>query len=408
MTNNLDGGPPRTGEFQEPDDRTIARLLTADPYGAYSLLANSSNGVHWHEPTRSWYVTAPKDVREMLVDRRFVARGASPLEPGAEGLPGTEFIVELERFLGLWPVFSDAPAQRSASLALRRYFSPARAEEMRPKLAALFAGIAQHADTRALVKTFAQPVSQAMLSVLLGLPDAEVDQIRSMTAPTMTYLSNDGQDADLAYAALKQIGALEDWLEAKGSQGDDWVLAELRSAGVELSARELAAVYMQIVTGALDPTSNALAGSLRVIANSTFAQDLIASGDYSRLVDHCLSRDTGFHFAPRRTKCPMSFKGRDIAAGDRVVGVLAWAASAEAQDAGRAEVQKSVRSGVSMAFGHGRHFCLGANIAYVTLEEALRSLLTAHDLAELDVASVEKVPALGASVYRDAEGGSIR
>lgn len=363
-------------------------------------MASGGSGIHWHEPTTTWYVTDPGDVREMLIDRRFVARGASPLDAEAESHPEKEVVVELERFLGTWPVFSDAPAQRSASLALRKSFSPARAEEMRPKLAALFALIVQDLDTQAFVASFARPIGQATLSVLLGMHHEDVEKIRLMTASTMVYLSNNGQDIDLARAALVQIEALEDWL---CDRGDNWVLAELGNAGVALSPRELTAVYMQIVTGALDPLSNALAGALKVISSSKVAQRLIASGDYHQLVDLCLSQDTGFHFAPRRSKCPMNFKGNNIASGDRIVGVLAWAASAETRHTIRTEGENSQLSGASLAFGHGRHFCLGVNVAYVALEEALRVLFEARNLTELDAESVNKVPALGASVYKDAE-----
>ncbi|WP_457032291.1 cytochrome P450 [Kitasatospora sp. P5_F3] len=387
------GGCPAHGD--------VDRLLTGDPYQAYSMLWATGEGASWHEPTRSWYVTDPAHVREMLTDRRFVARGASPLEPALVGAPGAETVEELEAFLGCWPVFSDAPAQRAASRTLRRYFSRARAEQLRPALRSSFEEISERTDGRRPVATFAQPVSEVMLSLLLQLPAEEIDRLRAMTAPTIGYLSNDGQDVRMARAALDRIEELEEWLAARGRSGEDWLLNELNAAGVQLSRRELAAVYMQIVTGALDPTSNALVGALRFTRHAPQAQELAAAGDFAGLVELCLSRDTGFHFAPRRSRCPITFDGREIAAGERVVGVLAWAAAVEATTGDAPVAADSPGGGTSLAFGHGRHFCLGAGIAQVTLEEALRSVLTRRDLAGLDLDSVERVPALGASVYRD-------
>ncbi|MFE2733266.1 hypothetical protein [Streptomyces sp. NPDC059349] len=99
---------------------------------------------------------------------------------------------------------------------------------------------------------------------------------------------------------------------------------------------------------------------------------------------------------------PLSLGGRAIKAGQRVVGVLAWAASVDTDDAARAQdATGAPQPGTSLAFGHGRHFCLGLAIAQVALEEALRALLTHRDLAEFDVAAVERIPALGVSLYRD-------
>lgn len=393
---------PRSGGGCPPEG-DVDRLLVSDPYKAYAQLWARREGIVWHEPTRSWYVTDPEHIRKMLTDRRFAARGASPLEPAVVGAPGVEAVSELEAFLGRWPVFSDAPMQRAASQALRKYFSSARAEEIRPALRASFAGISQRADGRRLVATFAQPVSEAMLSRLLRLPADEVDQLRAMTAPTITYLSNDGQDVRLARAALDRIEELEKWLTVRGRDGNDWLLNELKTAGVELTSRELAAVYMQIVTGALDPTSNALIGALKFTKHAPQARELVAAEDFAGLVGLCLSRDTGFHFAPRRSQCPMNFHGHGIGAGERVVGVVAWGAMVEAENgvhtpSGPGTPQST---GTSLAFGHGRHFCLGASIAQVTLEEALRSLLTHRDPAGLDVDSAVRIPALGASVYQD-------
>ncbi|MET9760102.1 hypothetical protein ABZ016_13765 [Streptomyces sp. NPDC006372] len=385
-----------------PVQGNVDQLLVSDPYQAYALLWSQGDGTVWHEPTRSWYVTDPARIREMLTDRRFVARGASPLEPALDDAPGAQAVLELEAFLGCWPVFSDAPIQRAASQALRKHFSRAQAERLRPTLREAFAEIVHRADSRKLVSTFAQPVSQVTLSLLLRLPVEEVNQLRAMTAPTITYLAHDGQDVALARAALTRIMDLEAWLSARGRTQDDWLLNELNAAGVELTSRELAAVYMQIVTGALDPTSNALIGALKCIKHAPEARGLMAAGDFAGLVNRCLSRDTGFHFAPRRSQCPITFHGHHVGPGERVVGVVAWAAAVDAETDGHAAESGALPPhATSMAFGYGRHFCLGASIAQVTLEEALRSLLSHRDPAELEIDGVERIPALGASVYRD-------
>ncbi|WP_431679438.1 cytochrome P450 [Kitasatospora sp. KL5] len=388
---------------ERPAPGDVDHLLTGDPYRAYSALRATGRAAARHEPTRSWYVTDPAHLREMLTDHRFVARGASPLEPALVGVPGAEAVERLEAFLGLWPVFSDAPAQRAASRALRRYFSRTRAEQLRPAFRAAFEEIARRADGRRPVAGFARPVSEVMLALLLRLPSEEIDRLRAMTAPTIAYLSNDGQDIGMADAALDRIGDLKEWLAVRARSGEDWLLAELTKAGVELSPDELAALYMQLVTGALDPTCHALVGALRFLRGSTEAQRLAEQGNFAGLVELCLGNDTGFHFAPRRSRCPITFHGEEIGAGERVVGVLAWAAAVEAAT-GSAHEAGTSPAGTSLAFGHGRHFCLGAGIAQVTLEEALRSIHLHRDLADLDLDAVERLPALGASIYRDGPG----
>lgn len=379
----------------------VDQLLTGDPYRAYAALRATGRAAVRHEATRSWYVTDPAYLREMLTDRRFVARGASPLEPALLGVDGAEVVERIEAFLGLWPVFSDAPAQRAASGALRRYFSRTRAEQLRPALRVAFEEIAGRADGRRPVATFARPVSEVMLALLLRLPPEEIDRLRAMTAPTIAYLSNDGQDIGMAGTALDRIENLKEWLAGRSSSGEDWLIDELTEAGVELSLDELAALYMQLVTGALDPTSHALVGALRLLRGSTEARRLAEEGNFAGLVELCLGNDTGFHFAPRRSRCPIAFHGEQIGAGERVVGVLASAAAVEAQARAMTGGAHEERAGTSLAFGHGRHFCLGAGIAQVTLEEALRSIHRLRDLAELDLDEVERLPALGASIYRD-------
>ncbi|WP_133831381.1 cytochrome P450 [Arthrobacter sp. AG258] len=370
--------------------------MTTDPYKAYAILDDANRGAYWHDVSKSWYVTAPGQVRKMLGDRRFAARGASPLDEKAKVCSRAHYVVELERFLGMWPVFSDNDAQRAASQALRKFFSPGRAETMRNDLAATFQRVVNKSDCTKLVATFAQPISEAMLSTLLGLTESETGRVRSMTEGTIQYLSNDGQDTVLAENALTQIEELEAWLKARTELGNDWILSALSDAGVRLTLRELTAVYMQVVTGALDPTSNAIAGGLITISRSPEAAGFLERKDYKGLTNYCLGQDTGFHFAPRRAACPVSMEGFKIDEGDRVVGVLAWAAHAESEGRSQATVTTP-----SLAFGHGRHFCLGANIALVTLEESLRAFFEAYRIRDIDVSGIERIPALGASVYTD-------
>ncbi|MFE2733267.1 hypothetical protein [Streptomyces sp. NPDC059349] len=148
----------------------------------------------------------------MLTNRRFVARGASPLEPGI--VAGVE-AVRWRRSSAAGRCSRTLPP-RATSRALRKYFSHARAEAMRQDLRESFAAISRRADGGRLVSTFAQPVSEVMLSRLLRLPQEEIDRLRAMTQPTIGYVSYDAQDVELARAALARVWELEEWLAQRG------------------------------------------------------------------------------------------------------------------------------------------------------------------------------------------------
>jgi len=323
----------------------------------------------------AWLVTRYADVRQVLVDPRFSrARAVTGAGPNV-GLA----IVAGDSINGM-----DPPEHTRLRRLVASAFTARRVEELRPAVTSmvdeLLAAMADLPRPVDLVANFSLPLPVRVICELLGVP---VEDQRIFHSWSDTVLSDEHRDPNEIKAA---IGMLAEYfgrlIAAKRAQPADDLMTALidaRDNQDRLSEHELVNLCFGLLIAGHETTANQINMFLltllrfpeefdRLRANPAVVPQAVE--ELMRFVQ--LGEGGGM---PRVTTEEVVLSGVTIPANE-VVLTSSAAANRDAAvytdpdrlDLTRANLQH-------LGFGAGAHHCLGAQLARMELQEALRGLL---------------------------------
>lgn len=357
--------------------------------------------VHWSPATHSWYLTRHDDVSELLLSAALGPRDKSgmlaALAPGRRAL-----YAPVEHFLGKWLVFSDAPYHLRARKAIQRAFTP--------RALADFTGVVDRCAARAadalgegpgdLFGDVARPYALELVCALLGIRPGERDTVLDWSDRLIAYLAMSGLQDGTARAAAQAAAQLTEFVTGtvlpRGEAPVARLLHEVHRAGA-LDGTEVTATFAQLLTGGAEPVATASAMALVLLLAHPDEWDAVRHGrvPYAAAVEEVLRLSSPFHFAPRTARGDLEVRGRRIAAGDRVVLVLA-AANRDPEAYPDPDAFDVRRKGPRhLSFGRGGHFCLGAVLARQAVEALLRAVDDRHPTLRLGPLPLRRHPAFG-------------
>ncbi|XVV15436.1 cytochrome P450 [Actinoplanes sp. CA-131856] len=227
-----------------------------------------------------------------------------------------------------------------------------------------------------LLQEFALPVPALTICELLGVPYEDRDLVQKFSAARFDL-------GDGAYAPLDAINESRAYLrdlvaDQRRRPGDGLIGSLIAAHGDELSDQELAGLADGVLTGGLETSASMLAlGALVLMTQPELAAPLRAGEPADALVEELLRYLTvvqvGF---PRFAVRDLELDGASIKEGDIVMCSLAGAdrdgvlgPGMDRIDAGRATSRSH------LAFGHGLHRCVGAELARMELRIAYPALV---------------------------------
>ncbi|MFJ4989843.1 cytochrome P450 [Streptomyces sp. NPDC088732] len=367
-------GPEKQHQLFVPDDP----LIWFDD-------ARRTSPVLWHPETASWYITRFDDVWRLLLDDRLGARSPEPfLRELAE--PQRAAARPFVEFLSRWPMFLDPPRHTVIRKVMRPAFTPDEVSRV--------AGIVQDSISPAhdgaagadLVQTLFQPACRTALSALLGISAADFPRLVDWSERLMEFVGRGSIDLALVDEAEKALDELTDLTRRTLAAGGSPLAASVGravDAGV-VGLADAVAIYAQIVTGALEPTVAVLAVAVEALGGGP-AHVHGYRTDPDGFVTEAVRLATPFHLAPRRAARDLDVRGKRIPAGDRVVLVLV-AANRDPERFPEPLSFRWDRTGAHVAFGRGRHACLGARVAHHTIRPVLDAYVSRFRLAPPPVA----------------------
>ncbi|MFH8730906.1 MULTISPECIES: cytochrome P450 family protein [unclassified Streptomyces] len=379
----------------EPIDLGEYAGFTADPYPVYEELRARGpvHRVRLPKPAddgEAWLIVGHEEARAALTDPRLVK---SPAKLGFSGLD--------EELIGAHLLITDPPHHTRLRSLVTRAFTARRVESLRPRIQRITDDLldAMLPHGRAdLVESFAFPLPLTVICELLGVPDIDRADFRRMSnevvAPT---------DRDAEYAVFAELAAyLRDLIEDKqaSAPADDLLSALIRTTaedGDRLSPDELRAMAFILLIAGHETTVNLIAGGVRALL--THPDQLAAlRADMTLLggaVEEMLRYEGPVENATYRfTVEDTEIGGTVIPAGSPVLVGLA-AADHDADrfpEPGRFDIRRDARGHI--AFGHGLHHCLGAPLARLEGQIALRSLLDRAPALALDGPADDWLPGM--------------
>ncbi|XVU28262.1 cytochrome P450 [Actinoplanes sp. CA-054009] len=227
-----------------------------------------------------------------------------------------------------------------------------------------------------LLQEFALPVPALTICELLGVPYEDRELVQKFSAARFDL-------GDGAYAPLDAINESRAYLrdlvaDQRRRPGDGLIGSLIAAHGDELSDQELAGLADGVLTGGLETSASMLAlGALVLMTQPELAAPLRAGEPADALVEELLRYLTvvqvGF---PRFAVRDLELDGASIKEGDIVMCSLVGAdrdgvlgPGMDRIDAGRATSRSH------LAFGHGLHRCVGAELARMELRIAYPALV---------------------------------
>jgi cytochrome P450 len=356
-----------------------------DPYTAYAFLHEHSPAFFW-EDYGFWCLAGYDDVSRVFRDRRFGRERpggyrASVAASGDRAHLADFDAVEAGSMLELEP-----PAHTRLRTLVNRAFVSRQVERLRPAIEAMAHRLvdamepARRAD---LIPAFATPVPVNVIADLLGAPRAAGPQLVAWSnAMVRMYMHAPSRETEEAANAAARdfagfIRGLAD--ERRANPRDDLLslLAAAQESGDRLSEDELVSSAILLLNAGHEATVHQIGNAAAAI--------LTAGGDPRRFfatpeetaatVEECLRFDAPLHMFTRYAYEAVEIApGVTIAQGQQV-GLLLGAANndpAAYVEPRRFDPSRADQKNVS--FGAGIHFCIGAPLARLELQVALKVL----------------------------------
>ncbi|MEU9130648.1 cytochrome P450 [Kitasatospora sp. NPDC048540] len=377
----------------------------ADPREALRALATA---VALPDPrSGALLVTGHELVRELLLHPGLTS--APPGDPLA-GTGLSEQQIALHRpvrdFFGRWPVFSSGPYHQEVRARIRpaldRRSTAALVAQLEGDCRDLLTGLRDAGGECDWIDGFCRPYSLSVLARLFGTGQDRMGDLARATDGLMAYLAKPRSYTDdgLARAAAASLDRARAEVREHildRAEGELALILRDMADDPRLGPDVAVAVTAQIVTGTIEPLAAVLTEAV-VRGGEQFAAAGPADGSAAtqgEFTDEVLRISCPFRFAPRYAVREMEIAGHRVAAGQRVMLILASASLDATVFPDPLAWRPGAREARPLAFGAGSHYCVGAPLARGATDALCRVLAADGVRVSHDPATFERAPHLG-------------
>ncbi|WP_321957757.1 cytochrome P450 [Paraburkholderia bannensis] len=251
-----------------------------------------------------------------------------------------------------------------------------------------------------LVSDFAYPLPVQIICRLLDIPVAQATILGGAASQLVAAFDLAPLDADALRAADEAALTLERYfqeiVEQRRTQpGDDLISAMLgvEDAGATLTDEEIVSNAVLLFIAGHETTSNMIGNTMIALFRhpqqmAALQQDLAL---LPRAIAECMRYDGAVQMLVRTAFEDLTVAGVTLARGS-VVFMLIGAANRDPAMFAQPDTLDFTRttSATSLSFGAGIHYCLGARLAMLEMEIAIRSLLARFpEIRPVDIDALE-------------------
>jgi cytochrome P450 len=359
----------------------------ANPYRMYSLL-RAMAPLLWTDKFRSgaWVVSRHADVLAGLHDARLSSRRSHNLTAALPADVQGEFVT-FNRIFSRWMLFLDPPEHSRLRKLLNKEFTPNMIQRMRPRIQQVVDSLLDDVVGKSEIEfmtEFANPLPVRVIAEMLGIPGEDQSEFQIWSDDLASFFGNPAATVEMGHRAQNSLVSLTEYFRAllperREHKGDDLVslLLRVEEEGEALTNEELLAQCTLLLVAGHETTRNLIGNGM--LALLQHPEQLAKLKDDSALITSAVREfarfDSPVQFSGRAAAEDFTWHGKEIKKGQTVILLLGSANHDPEKFTDPDTLDISRDEGVSLSFGHGTHFCIGAALANAEAEIAFSTLL---------------------------------
>jgi cytochrome P450 len=368
-----------------PEYDVSSEAFFRDPYPTLRRM-QQEDPVYFWEPMKAWMLTRYDQINTLLLDPRFSAQRARPLLSTLAAAVGREVV---EKMIAQWSrmvFFLDPPRHTQTRSFLNQGVTPASIKALRPGIAAAARQALEAHRERGVIDIatqFADFVSLVAISHLFDFPEADRPQLRrwsdDVLKPAGVGVSADEVARRVVQSSEELFGYMEALVnERRARPGRDLVgrLIEIADQAPQLEGEIIVQCVQVLAAGYLTSANQITNAVLCLLKHPAQLQRLREDPELlTNAVEEIIRFEPASLTVNRICTVDTEIGGKAIKKGELVFGFIAAANRDPAMfpDGDRFDVSR--KPGRHMTFGSGPHYCLGAMLIRLQVEESLRALL---------------------------------
>ncbi len=362
--------------------------ILQDPYPTYARM-HEEGPLHYVEAGNKWAVWAifsHAECSSIAKDPRLSAKRAQQMLLPLPISRQAEFS-ELARMFGLWLIFMDPPEHTRLRKLLNKGFSAAAVEGLRPQVEAIVdqkLKPLQQGSEIDLMCELANPMPVRIILEMLGIPQELGDTFVDWSRAIAAFRGKPNRTVEEARAAQDALIALTEFFrktvaERRRNKGSDLIslLIDIEEEGEVLTEEELYAQCIALLFAGHETTRNLIGnGMYTLLQHPEEAAELREKPEIIRsAVEELLRYESPVQFTARVLKEDIEVCGQPIRKGWTVLCMLGAANRDPKQfdEPNRLDLKRL--NNQHLAFSAGLHFCIGAQLARLEGQIAIRNLV---------------------------------
>jgi len=362
--------------------------ILQDPYPTYARL-HEEGPLHYLDVGNKWAVWSifsHAECASIAKDPRLSAKRAKQMLLPLPLSRQSEF-GELARMLSLWLIFMDPPEHTRLRKLLNKGFSAAAVEGLRPQVEVIVDQMLkplQYGAEVDLMREFANPMPVRIILEMLGIPQELRDTFVDWSRAIAVFRGNPNRTVEEARAAQDALIELTEFFrttvaERRRNKGNDLIslLIDIEEEGEVLTEEELYAQCIALLFAGHETTRNLIGnGMYTLLRNPREIAELREKPEMIRsAVEELLRYESPVQFTARVLKEDIEVCGQQLRKGWTVLCMLGAANRDPKQFREPNELDLKRLNNQHLAFSAGLHFCIGAQLARLEGQIALRALV---------------------------------
>lgn len=355
-----------------------------------------SGPVYWHPLYQQWFISGYDEAREVLASPHVGT--ANQVDVLLDVRPYSKLSERSRALFKNLMLLTDPPLHTRLRGLVNRAFTPRQVARLEPMMSSMVEDLLADFDGDVeLMSDFAVPLPAMVISELFGFERHDwlwlrdisatvahlVDPVRGFDVAAVDAAIDELYDRVLTLAALRRAEPADDLMTGLAlAEADD---------GDRLSEDELVSVSGLILFAGHETTSGMIALSVLMLREHQDQLALLRERPdlWPNAVEELLRFDPTLRSDPRTVNEEFELAGHRLKKGQNIVVLPQLANRDHRRLADADELRVDREDPAPLSFGHGIHFCLGANLARAELRTALPPLLDALDGHAVDRHRVE-------------------